>query len=201
MVLVALTGGIASGKSVVAKRLTERGAVHIDADLVAREVVEPGQPALARLVAEFGQSILTSDGRLDRSALGRIAFADSESVARLNAITHPAIWQRVTQLIREADAANPSAIVVYDVPLLVEAAGDRPMHFDRVIVVEAEPEVRLERMITLRGMSREDAEQRLRAQASNAERRAVADDIIDTNGSIDDTLRQVDDVWERISRS
>jgi dephospho-CoA kinase len=200
MYLIGLTGGIASGKSTVARRLREFGAVHVDADALAREVVEPGTDGLARIEAEFGSGVITPDGSLDRPALGAIIFADPERRAALNAITHPAVWRRAKQLFAAADAADEDAVVVYDVPLLVEAAGDRPMSFDLVVVVHASAETRTERLVQLRGMSRDEAERRIGSQASDAERLAIADVVIDSNGTLSETLRQTDELWERIRR-
>jgi dephospho-CoA kinase len=126
MYLIGLTGGIASGKSVVAKRLAERGAVVVDADVLAREVVEPGTPGLAAIADHFGPAVIADDGRLDRAALGAVIFSDPAERLALNAITHPAIWKRARELFAAAESENPDAVVVYDVPLLAEAAADRP---------------------------------------------------------------------------
>jgi len=199
MYLIGLTGGIASGKSVVGKRLAELGAVHIDADLLARQVVEPGTPALVRIAEEFGPSVIAADGSLDRAALGAIIFTDADKRAALNAITHPAVWKATAELIARARAADPHAVVVYDVPLLVEAAADRPLKFDLVVVVHADPETRIARMIELRGMSREEATHRLNSQASDAERLAIADVVIDSNGTLEHTLQQADELWAMAS--
>lgn len=195
MYVIGLTGGIASGKSVVATRLAELGAVHIDADLLAREVVEPGTPALERIAEEFGPDVVAEDGRLDRAALGAIVFSDETKRLALNGITHPAVWTRAEELLARARHDDPQAVVVYDVPLLVEASAERPMAFDLVVVVQADTETRISRMVDLRGMSRDEAARRLSAQATDAERLAVADVVIDNNGTLDETLRQVDAVW------
>jgi dephospho-CoA kinase len=197
VLLVGLTGGIASGKSVVAARLAELGATIVDADRVAREVVEPGTPALARIAEEFGPGVIASDGSLDRPALGAIVFGDPTKLVVLNAITHPAVLTRSHELFDAAASANPDAIVVYDVPLLLEARG-KGGEFEVVIVVEAEPEVRVRRMMELRGMSETDARARIASQASNADRRAIADHVIDANRSLDETLRQTDEVWRML---
>ena len=196
MYLVGLTGGIASGKSAVAKRLSEHGAVVVDADAVAREVVEPGTEGLARIAEEFGPSVIGADGSLDRAALGSIVFSDPERRAILNAITHPAVWKRSHQLF---DAAPADAVVVYDVPLLAE--GTRVDEFDLVVVVDANAETRIGRMVELRGMSREEATRRIGSQASDAERLAIADVVIDSNGTLDETLRQADVLWEDLAAS
>ncbi|MEB0285945.1 MULTISPECIES: dephospho-CoA kinase [unclassified Cryobacterium] len=196
MYLIGLTGGIASGKSTVASALTEHGAVVIDADRLAREVVEPGSPVLAAIAAEFGTALVGPDGALDRPRLGAIVFGDPAALARLNAIVHPAVRSLTNARIRAAGLANPSAVVVYDVPLLVEAAVEHP--FDLVVVTQATPETRMQRMVDLRRMSQEDAAMRIRAQADDAERLAIADVVIDTDGTLEHTLRQVDALWERV---
>ena len=196
MYLVGLTGGIASGKSAVAKRLSEHGAVVVDADVVAREVVEPGTEGLARIAEEFGPSVIGVDGSLDRAALGAIVFSDPERRAILNAITHPAVWKRSHELF---DAAPADAVVVYDVPLLAE--GTRVDEFDLVVVVDADAETRIGRMVELRGMSREEATRRIGSQASDAERLAIADVVIDSNGTLDETLRQADELWVSLAAS
>jgi dephospho-CoA kinase len=198
MKLIGLTGGIASGKSTVASRFVEHGAVLVDADLLAREVVEPGTPGLAEIERVFGSSVIAPDGSLNRPALGVIIFADADKRAQLNAITHPAIWHRAIELFAEAETSDPDAVIVYDVPLLAEAAADRPMTFDLVVVVHADPETRIERLVSLRGMSRAEAEGRVRAQASDAERSRLADVEIDSNGTLDDTLQQVDSLWAEL---
>jgi dephospho-CoA kinase len=197
MQLIGLTGGIASGKSVVAARLAEHGAVVVDADRVAREVVEPGTPALARIAQEFGDAVIASDGSLDRAALGALIFSSPEKRAALNAITHPAVGIRSRELFDAAAAADPDAIVVYDVPLLVDAA--RTEEFDLVVVVNASTETRITRMMELRGMTRDEAVHRINSQATNTERLAIADVVIDSNGSLDQTLEQADALWEKLS--
>ena len=196
MFLIGLTGGIASGKSTVAARLAEHGAVRVDADVIAREVVEPGTEGLAAIEREFGPSVLSADGTLNRPALGAIIFADGDKRAALNAITHPAVWRRAKELFAEAEAANENAVVVYDVPLLVEAKANRPIQFDLVVVVDASRETRLSRLVELRGLSSDEAAQRLNSQASDAERLAIADVVIDSNGSLEQTIRQTDELWE-----
>ena len=196
MRIVGLTGGIAAGKSVVARRLAERGAVHVDADLLAREAVEPGTPGLEAIRRRFGDAVIAPDGTLDRAALGAIVFADAGARADLNGITHPAVRQRSRELFQAAAAADPDAVIVYDVPLLVE--GTRTDEFERIIVVHAAREERLRRLVELRGMAPDEAARRIDAQASDEERLAVADDVIDTNGTLDETLRQVDELWERL---
>jgi dephospho-CoA kinase len=196
--LIGLTGGIASGKSTVAARLAEHGAVIVDADLLAREVVEPGGPALAAIADRFGASVIRDDGGLDRAALGAIVFADERARLDLNAITHPAVWHRALQLFAAAEQRDPNAVVVYDVPLLVEAAEHRPMQFDLVVVVHAPKEVRVRRLVERRGVAEPDAVARVNAQASDDERLSVADVVIDASGSIQHTLDQADALWERL---
>lgn len=197
MQLIGLTGGIASGKSVVAARLAEHGAVVVDADRIAREVVEPGSPALALIRREFGDEVIASDGSLDRAALGALIFESPEKRAALNAITHPAVGIRSKELFAAAAAADPDAIVVYDVPLLVEAG--RTDEFDLIVVVNASTETRLKRMVELRGMTRDEAMHRLNSQATNTERLAIADVVIDSNGTLEQTLEQADALWEKLS--
>ncbi|MGV8896487.1 MAG: dephospho-CoA kinase [Rhodoglobus sp.] len=199
MYLIGLTGGIASGKSVVARRLAEHGAIVVDADQVARDVVEPGTPALAAIAAQFGNEVIRDDGTLDRAALGSIIFSDPAQRMVLNGITHPAVLQASHALFAAAEAADPHAVVVYDVPLLAE--GTRVDEFDLVVVVHASAENRITRMVNLRGLSREDAERRIGSQASDAERLAIADVIIGSDGTLDETLAQADDLWLRVAES
>ena len=199
MKLVALSGGIASGKSTIARRLAEHGAVHVDADQLAREAVAAGSPGLAAIASRFGSAVIAADGTLDRAALGSVVFDDAEALEALNAIVHPEVRRIGQQRIAAAKAADPDAVVVYDVPLLVEANVSMP--WDLVVIAEAPAEMRKRRMIELRGMSAEDAERRIANQASDAERRAVADVIIDTGGSEAYTLEQVDALWERLRHS
>lgn len=196
--LLALTGGIASGKSLVASRLAELGAVHIDADLLARDVVEPGSPGLAEIEAEFGPDVIQGDGTLDRAALGAIIFTDPDRRAKLNAITHPRVRDLTRQRIADAVAADPDAIIVYDVPLLAEARGDAPMKFDAIVVVHADTETRIRRMVELRGMKRQEAVHRLNSQASDTERLAIADVVLDNNGTPEQLLAQVDALWAQL---
>jgi dephospho-CoA kinase len=199
MYLIGLTGGIASGKTVVATRFAELGAVVVDADVLAREVVEPGTAGLAAIAREFGDSVIAADGTLDRAALGAIVFSDEGARLALNGITHPAVWRRARELFDQAEAHDPGAVVVYDVPLLAEAAADRPIRFDRVVVVHASAETRLARLVGLRGMNEADARRRLSAQATDAERLALADDVIDSDGTLEHTLEQVDALWSRVT--
>lgn len=196
MLLVALTGGIASGKSTVAARLAEHGAVVVDADRIAREVVEPGEPALARIAEAFGAHLIGPDGALDRAALGSVVFGDPEKRVQLNAITHPAVLERSRERFAQAAERDPQAVVVYDIPLLVETG--RTDQFDVIVVVHASTQTRIRRMMELRGMSREEALHRINSQATETDRLAIADVVIDADGSIDETLRQTDELWEQL---
>ena len=197
MPLVALTGGIASGKSTIARRLAERGAVVVDADRIVRDVQQPGSPVLEAIAREFGAALIGRDGALDRAGLAAEVFGDADAVRRLNAIVHPAVRTESARRFAEAFAADPSAVVVYDVPLLAEARVDDP--WDLVVVAHAPAAVRRRRLVELRGMSERDADARLAAQASDDARLAVADVVIDTAGSLDETLRQADELWARLT--
>ncbi|MDI6944321.1 MULTISPECIES: dephospho-CoA kinase [Microbacterium] len=197
MPLVALTGGIASGKSTIARRLAEHGAVIVDADALVREVQAPGQPVLAAIAAEFGDDVLTEDGALDRAALGAIVFGDRERLARLNAIVHPAVKVESQRRFRAALDADPDTVVVYDVPLLAEARGAG--EWDRIVVAHAPADVRRRRLVTERGMSEADAAARIASQAGDDERLALADVVIDTSGSLDETLAQADALWRSLT--
>jgi dephospho-CoA kinase len=194
MLRTALTGGIGAGKSTVSRRLKELGAVLVDADVHAREVVEPGTPGLAAVVKAFGTEVLREDGRLDRPALGRLVFADREQLALLNSIIHPLVRARSQEVVAAAPA---DAVVVHDVPLLVESRGVEG--FDLVMVVWAPEPERVRRLVEDRGMDAEDAAARIRAQASDEERAAVADVVFDNSGPVAATLTAVDHFWrERI---
>jgi dephospho-CoA kinase len=192
---VGLTGGIGSGKSEVSRRLVSLGAVLVDADAVAREVVEPGTPGLAAIVEEFGEEILLADGGLDRDKLGSIVFADEASRRRLHAIVHPLVGRRAQELV---DAAPPGAIVVHDVPLLTE--NDLAGLYDLVVVVDAPVEEQVRRLTTRRGMTEEAARARIAAQATRERRRAVADRVIDNSGTLETLNAQVDDLWAELTR-
>ena len=195
MHLIALTGGIASGKSAVAARLGQLGAVVVDADKLAREVVEPGTAALAAIADHFGPGVISEDGSLNRAALGAIIFADASERAVLNSITHPAVGERARSLFESAAATDPHAVVVYDVPLLVESGADRASQFDLVVVVHASPQTRIDRLVRLRGMSPSEAQSRVASQASDEQRLAVANVVIDADGSLEHTLAQADAFW------
>ena len=190
--LVGLTGGIGSGKSTVAALLAGKGATVVDADQVARSVVERGQPALEKLVERFGEGILDETGRLDRAKLAGIAFADEDGRKALGEITWPAIGEEFERQIREAP---DDAVVICDVPLLVESKAAAARPYVAVVVVEAPLDLRLERL-ELRGVPRDDAQRRMAAQATDEERREVATHVIDNGGDLESLSRQVDDVWE-----
>ncbi|WP_433550785.1 dephospho-CoA kinase [Micromonospora zamorensis] len=192
MLRVGLTGGIGSGKSAVAARLVERGAVLIDADQVAREVVAPGTEGLAEIVGAFSDAVLDDDGALDRVALGAVVFADEKARRRLESITHPRVRARTAEL---AAAAAPDAIVVNDVPLLVEVGLAPTYHL--VIVVQTAVTTRLERLARDRGMDRAEAERRIAAQADDARRRAAADVVLTNDGGLADLHDAVDDLWRQ----
>lgn len=196
MPLIALTGGIASGKSTIAARLAEHGAVIVDADQIVRDVQGPGSPVLAAIAAEFGEDVIRADGALDRAALGARVFADQDRLQALNAIVHPAVREESARRFTAALDADPAAVVVYDVPLLVEARVDDP--WDLIVVADAPADLRAQRMMALRGMTEEDARARLASQVPDDVRRAVADVVIDTSGTIERTIAQTDALWERV---
>ena len=189
-----LTGGVASGKSTVSAILAELGAVVIDADLLAREVVARGSDGLAEVVEVFGPEVLTADGELDRPALGAIVFAQEDRRRALEAIIHPRVRARGAEI--EADAA-PGAVVVHDIPLLAETG--QADAFDAVIVVDVPTEVQVDRMVTQRGWTREDAEARIAAQASREDRLAVATYVIENTGTYDDLRERVAEVVEQLT--
>jgi dephospho-CoA kinase len=192
---VGLTGGIAAGKSEVSRRLATYGAVVIDADAVAREVVAPGTPGLAEVTAAFGPDVLRSDGTLDRDRLGELVFADESLRMKLNAIIHPRVGERMAELERQAGEAP---VIVHDVPLLAEnhLAG----RFDEVVVVDVSPRVQAERLARERGMSRAQAEARMRAQAPREERLAIATIVVDNSGSLAELDREVGELWAELRR-
>jgi dephospho-CoA kinase len=192
---VGLTGGIGAGKSEVSRRLAERGAVIINADAVAREVVAPGTRGLAGVTAAFGPGVLDAGGALDRGRLAEIVFADPGLLGKLNAIVHPLVAERMQQIER---AAPPDAVVVQDVPLLAEnrLAG----RYDVVVVVDVPPEVQLDRLTRLRGMAEDQARERMDAQASRAERLAIADIVVDNSGPLAELDRRVEGLWEELRR-
>ncbi|MEU4495220.1 dephospho-CoA kinase [Streptomyces sp. NPDC023998] len=195
MLKVGLTGGIGAGKSEVSRLLASYGAVLIDADKIAREVVEPGTPGLSAVVEALGPEVLTAEGTLDRPKLGSIVFADPERLATLNAIVHPLVGARSMEL--EA-AAGPDAVVVHDVPLLTE--NNLAGLYDLVAVVDASPETQLDRLVRLRGMTESEARARMAAQATREQRRAIADLVIDNEGPLEQLEPQVRKVWAELSR-
>jgi len=196
MPLIALTGGIASGKSTIARRLSDRGAVVVDADAIVRDVQAPGSPVLRKIADAFGSSVIAADGSLDRAALGALVFADDDARARLNALVHPAVKRESARRFAEALAADPDAVVVYDVPLLVETRADDP--WDLIVVAHAPASLREQRLVELRGLSPADARARIAAQADDDARLAIADVVIDTAGTIAQTQAQTDAVWDRV---
>jgi len=194
---VGLTGGIGAGKSEVSRRLGALGAVVIDADQGAREVVEPGTPGLARITEAFGPGVLRPDGSLDRQGLAAIVFADPKALATLNAITHPLIAQWVREREDQAlDLGGPSTVVVHDVPLLAE--GLRTADFEVVLVVDVPARLQLERLTSERGMTEEQATARMAAQATREQRLAVADIVIDNSGTLADLDKRIGEVWENL---
>jgi len=195
MYLIGLTGGIAAGKSTVAKRWVELGAIEIDADQLAREVVEPGTNGLQRIREQFGDQVLNADGSLDRSALGSLVFANRQQLDALNAIVHPLVKQRTRELL---EAMPSDAIVIYNVPLLVEAAVDHD--FDIVVTVEAPEEEQIKRMVAHRGMTETEAKARISTQAKPVERAARADHILSSNQDIHLLMRDADALWREISK-
>jgi dephospho-CoA kinase len=199
MLRVGLTGGIGAGKSEVSRRLAALGAVVLDADKAAREVVEPGTPGLARIVQAFGPGVLQADGSLDRPALGKVVFGDSGALARLNEITHPLVREHIEAAEAAAiDAGGAGLVLVHDIPLLAEGGRGRSSGFDVVIVVDVPAEMQLSRLVTSRGMPREQAEARMAAQATREQRLAIADIVIDNSGTLADLDKRVSEVWEQL---
>jgi dephospho-CoA kinase len=214
MLKVGLTGGIGAGKSEVSRLLDAYGAVIVDADKIAREVVEPGTPGLAAVVAEFGEEILAPDGTLDRPKLGSLVFADTERLAALNAIVHPLVGERSAELERQAQEAaqaeqaqqaaaaesaqgqDGGAVIVHDVPLLAEN-GLAPL-YDLVLVVDASPETQMDRLVRLRGMTEGEAAARMAAQATRRERLAVSDIVIKNDGPLEELQARVREVWDAL---
>ncbi len=195
MLKVGLTGGIGAGKSEVSRLLVACGAVLIDADRIAREVVAPGTPGLAAVVEAFGEQVLARDGSLDRPKLGSIVFADAARLATLNSIVHPLVGARSREL---EEAAAEDAVVVHDVPLLTEN-GLAPL-YDLVIVVDATRETQLDRLVRLRGITEEDAHARMAAQATREQRREIADVVIDNDVPLEELERRVKEVWAELAR-
>lgn len=192
VMLIGLTGGIGSGKTTVARRLTELGATEIDADLLAREVVAPGSIGLATVAARFGQDLVLPDGSLNRALLAQRAFADSNSRLELEAILHPLI-----QTLSRERIASVSGVVVYTIPLLVESNSQLP--FDKIIAVSAPEELRVERLVATRGMSEDEARARIAAQASDAQREEIADHVISSDCSMSKLIARVDTVYAEVT--
>lgn len=196
MYRIGLTGGIGAGKSVVANRFQELGAVVIDHDVLARQAVAPESPGLAQVVAEFGPEMLLPDGSLNRSALGAVVFGDADARRRLNAIVHPAIFDLSAAAESAAQNNNDKSIIVHDIPLLVETGQEAD--FDLLLVVDAPAELRVQRLMQARGLSEADARARISAQISDEERLAPADKILDGAGTVANLRHQVDVLWEEI---
>jgi dephospho-CoA kinase len=186
---IGLTGGIGSGKSTVSRLLAERGAVIVDADAIAREVVERGTPGLAAVIEAFGDAVLAADGSLDRAALAAVVFADPEARRTLDAIVHPLVRARAVEV---AAAAPPDAVVVNDVPLLAETG--QASSYDVVLVVETDPATRIARLVQ-RGLTAEDARARIAVQATDEQRRAIADVVLDNSGTPEQLAAQVESFW------
>ena len=193
MLLIGLTGGIGSGKSTVSGLLAELGAVVIDADAITRELQQPGTPVLAAMVERFGEGILASDGTLDRQAVADIVFTDSDALADLGRIVHPAVGAEIARRLQEE--AETDHVVILDVPLLVESGRD---DMAALVVVDVDPEIAVRRLVEQRGMREGDARARMARQASREERRAKADLVIDNSGSLDDLRSAVSDAWPRL---
>jgi dephospho-CoA kinase len=199
VLLVGLTGGIGSGKTEVARRLAALGAVIVDADAIAREVVEPGTSGLDQVVAAFGPGVLTADGRLDRDRVAAVVFTDPDARARLNAIVHPLVRARTAELVIAAADADPHAVVVNDVPLLVETGLAAAGHYDAIVVVAADPATQRRRLVEQRGMAPADADARIAAQAPLADKLAVADYVVRNDGDLDALDAQVEQVWAHLA--
>jgi dephospho-CoA kinase len=192
--LIGLTGGIGAGKSTVAGALRKLGAVIVDADVVAREVVAPGQHALHEIVSAFGVDVLNEDGSLNRQVLGNLVFTNPDKLQTLNSIVHPAVRERTERYFAEAPQ---DSVVVYDVPLLIEAGSNYP--FDLVVVVMAPEDIRVERLMTQRGMTESEARSRIESQATDEQRLNVADFVIDTAGTLEHTDEQVRNLWNTVA--
>jgi dephospho-CoA kinase len=187
-VLIALTGGIGSGKSTVARRWVELGATEVDADVLAREVVEPGSVGLEQVTQEFGPSVLTQSGTLDRAALAKIAFANDANRVKLESILHPLIRDLALQKVSKLEG-----IVVYTIPLFVESKSK--LQFDKVVAISCDEDVRVRRLIEQRGMNEAEARSRIAAQATDSQREAVADLVIDSNCSLEELIQKADAIY------
>jgi dephospho-CoA kinase len=186
--LIALTGGIGSGKSTVARRWVALGGTEIDADVLARQVVEPGTAGLAAVVSAFGAEVLNADGSLNRAQLSKIAFSSEENRTVLQGILHPLIQAQAKKLISEVEG-----IIIYTIPLLLETKS--PLTFDRIVTVSAPEDVRIERLVNIRGMTKEDALSRIKTQATDAQREALADTVIDSDCTLVDLQIRADNVF------
>lgn len=196
MKMIALTGGIASGKSTIAKRLNELGAHVIDADILAREAVEPGSKGLKSIIKEFGRDVLSDTGELNRASLAELVFSDVEALSKLNSIVHPAVNDLFNKKVSEITSASQNAVIVYDVPLLAEHG--KRSEWDHIVVASAPEEVRINRLIELRGFKEEEARARIVNQADEKERIAIADTVIDTGKSMSETINQTNSFWESL---
>lgn len=194
--MIGLTGGIGAGKSTIAQRLREHGAIVFDADQVARDAVASGTKALAEIRRVFGEEVLDASGALNRQRLAEIVFTDNAKLAELNDIVHPAVRKLTRALLDNVAAEHPDAVVVYDVPLLIEANVDHG--WDLIVVAMADDETRAQRLRDERGMDASEAQQRIASQASDDQRRAIADVIIRTDGTLEETLQQTDKFWESV---
>lgn len=197
MLRVGLTGGIACGKTVVRRRLEEQGIPTLDADAVVHRLLEPATDVTRQIAESFGQEVIASDGSVDRKALGAIVFRDAESRARLNAIVHPAVWREIERFFEEKEKGSDPVAVV-DAALMIETGSYQ--HYDRLVVVHCAPELQLERLMARDGLSREEAERRIRSQMPIDQKLPFADFLVDTSGSIELTLKQTDEVASQLKR-
>jgi dephospho-CoA kinase len=196
--VIGITGGIASGSSLVAGMFRDLGAVVVEADQVAREAVQPGTEVYRKIVEAFGKDVVLPDGGLDRRRLGAIVFKDPVARRRLNVMTHPEIRRRIQAQVERAAAEQPDAVVIVDVPLLLDTTGPEAFELDGVIVVVATPEQQIERLMARDNLTREEAEQRLAAQRPVAEKAAEADWVIDNTGTVEETRGQVGILWSEL---
>ncbi len=199
MQLIGLTGGIGAGKSTIAARLRELGALVVDADAMARKAVEPGTPALEHIRSLFGEGVLEVSGALNRPALGAIVFSDPAARKKLEAIVHPAVQALTHAEFERLGTEHPDSVIVYDVPLLAETSNT--YSFSRVVVAQAPAQIRIDRLVNIRGMSAKEAENRVNSQADDASRLAIATDVIDTSGSLANTIEQVDALWALLTHT
>jgi dephospho-CoA kinase len=198
MTVVALTGGVAAGKTTVTEILSARGALIIDADVLARRVVEPGTPGLEEIRRHFGTAVLDSSGSLDREALGQVVFQDPEARTALNAIIHPRVKQLYDEELAAIQAQSPETVAVYAVPLLAEARS--ASEFDAIVVVHAPEEIRIRRLQEHRGLSEDEARARIAAQASDDTRLAMADSVLDSSGDLEHTQRGAHELYEELAK-